>query len=562
MRPVMQAFFSFVAVLSLVATTPSVSRAQTAEGLEQSYARLCGSGQQTEVCTVLRQALAQKLTGQTESSPSLTPSSDGSAARLNPTRPPQTNVGPSDEEQLFSKWGVYARLAGNKFRDVEDANSVKEYDWIERGVLLRLQNRSLSPRKVNSEINFRYDEARREIVGEKLAPGESFTARVESDGSVAFRFTEGDQVDDGKLVIDSDGTMWQTVVTVVGSKEVARGNYAYSRVTGNDDQSLASVAEQQVFARWGIYARMVGNKWLTRKGFNTELDIVSEYEWFIPGEVIRRTDRVLADGEFVGGYGYHYLPQESAIEVKSSSPEGMVKLGNEKIQSDGNALGDGESHGTRTRWSMTLIDDENARWVWTGTDAMGKVTTYDDTYTRITGQDERALAESLKRKSGVGGVLRAVIGAGMGVAAARTGGMDAEQTVGMAAKGVALMNPESQAAQVIGAAGDATLQSSGLGAAAGGASAGSTAGASYPTKPNVLAGQAACSMMNESNYRQVAVSGGNDVQLKTMCGQAYEYYVMYKRAIAQGYSEADANRTYAAHAQSARVAISHYTSSR
>jgi hypothetical protein len=31
---------------------------------------------------------------------------------------------------------------------------------------------------------------------------------------------------------------------------------------------------------------------------------------------------------------------------------------------------------------------------------------------------------------------------------------------------------------------------------------------------------------------------------------------MYKRAIAQGYSEADANRTYAAHAQSAQVANS------
>ena len=29
---------------------------------------------------------------------------------------------------------------------------------------------------------------------------------------------------------------------------------------------------------------------------------------------------------------------------------------------------------------------------------------------------------------------------------------------------------------------------------------------------------------------------------------------MYKRAIAQGYSEADANRTYAAHQQSAQVA--------
>ena len=69
-------------------------------------------------------------------------------------------------------------------------------------------------------------------------------------------------------------------------------------------------------------------------------------------------------------------------------------------------------------------------------------------------------------------------------------------------------------------------------------------------------------MMNESNYRQVGLSGGNDVQLKTMCAQAYEYYVMYKRAIAQGYAEADANRTYDAHAKSARVAIHYYQNNR
>lgn len=32
---------------------------------------------------------------------------------------------------------------------------------------------------------------------------------------------------------------------------------------------------------------------------------------------------------------------------------------------------------------------------------------------------------------------------------------------------------------------------------------------------------------------------------------------MYERAISQGYSEADCNRTYAAHEQSAQVAVSY-----
>ena len=36
------------------------------------------------------------------------------------------------------------------------------------------------------------------------------------------------------------------------------------------------------------------------------------------------------------------------------------------------------------------------------------------------------------------------------------------------------------------------------------------------------------------------------VQLNTMCGQAFEYYTMYKRAIRQGYGPTDAERTYQA----------------
>ena len=42
-----------------------------------------------------------------------------------------------------------------------------------------------------------------------------------------------------------------------------------------------------------------------------------------------------------------------------------------------------------------------------------------------------------------------------------------------------------------------------------------------------------------------------------MCGQAFEYYTMYKRAIAQGYSYEDSQRTYKAHRESAAVATSY-----
>jgi hypothetical protein len=43
-----------------------------------------------------------------------------------------------------------------------------------------------------------------------------------------------------------------------------------------------------------------------------------------------------------------------------------------------------------------------------------------------------------------------------------------------------------------------------------------------------------------------------------MCAGAYNYYAMYLRAIAQGYSQADSDRTYAAFNDSAKVADHYY----
>ena len=100
----------------------------------------------------------------------------------------------------------------------------------------------------------------------------------------------------------------------------------------------------------------------------------------------------------------------------------------------------------------------------------------------------------------------------------------------------------------------------GLGAGAGAASD-AAIDATYPVKPN-LAATEACAGFTETNYRQVALAEGNDQQLRAMCGQAFEYYTMYKRAIAQGYSEADANRTYDAHEKSALVANDFYANNR
>jgi membrane-associated protease RseP (regulator of RpoE activity) len=171
-------------------------------------------------------------------------------------------------------------------------------------------------------------------------------------------------------------------------------------------------------------------------------------------------------------------------------------------------------------------------------------------------QQQQAAQQAKQSRGGGGGLFGALGGAMLGAMA----GGNTSQVVGAAMKGAAIVDPNAAA---LGSVGDSLI--TGNTASAGGmgglANTGG-GGGSYPTRPNALDGSPACSMMNQGNYRDVSLSGGNDVQLKTMCGQAFEYYHMYLNAIAQGYSEADANRTYAAHQGAAQNAISFYQNNR
>lgn len=173
--------------------------------------------------------------------------------------------------------------------------------------------------------------------------------------------------------------------------------------------------------------------------------------------------------------------------------------------------------------------------------------------------DARAAEQARKQSGGGGGLLGALGGAALGALA----GGNSEQIVGAAMKGAAMVDPNMAALDSVG---DSMITGNsgaiGVPGIGGGASQAQAGGGSYPTRPNLLNGSAACSMMNQGNYREVGLSGGNDVQLKTMCAQAHEYYSMYLNAIRQGYSEADANRTYAAHEGAAQNAISFYQSAR
>lgn len=167
--------------------------------------------------------------------------------------------------------------------------------------------------------------------------------------------------------------------------------------------------------------------------------------------------------------------------------------------------------------------------------------------------------ERAARKASSGGLLGSLIGLAVGAAAGEAFGLNGSQTVGAMMKGMSITNPESPIAGALGSTGGQLLSGGGASSAlTSGVGRAASGGGSYPTRPNLATG--ACAGFTEGNYRTKALEGGGDSQLNTMCGQAFEYYTMYKRAIAQGYSEADANRTYAAHEQSARVASGYLSS--
>ncbi|MBA3577434.1 MAG: hypothetical protein H0W39_07480 [Sphingomonas sp.] len=81
-----------------------------------------------------------------------------------------------------------------------------------------------------------------------------------------------------------------------------------------------------------------------------------------------------------------------------------------------------------------------------------------------------------------------------------------------------------------------------------------------PAEGNLASGTCSRFGMDEENYRQTALADGNDQQIRALCGQAYEYYSMYKRALSQRHPEAW--KTYDAHKKSAMVVNNFYGEAR
>jgi hypothetical protein len=310
-----------------------------------------------------------------------------------------------------------------------------------------------------------------------------------------------------------------------------------------------------VKAAWGLYADLVGRAWVSNlAGYRT----IQYFEWESPGEVLvvhvaglDPKKRVLT------------APMSSRITLKEfRDAYGTVGADGSLVrQADAK---DGDKTlilRTTTRMTSPASFEEDtqklsgAQWKHFITVRYGAVP--------LSGQAsiDAAIAyfqapPSNSGSGGGGGLLGALGGAMVGAMA----GGNTSQVVGAAMKGAAIVDPNAAA---LGSVGDSLItgNTASVGGV-GGLNTASNGGGSYPKRPNLLDGSPACSMMNAGNYRTEALSGGNDVQLKTMCGQAFEYYHMYENAIAQGYSEADANRTYAAHQGAAQNAISFYENNR
>ena len=435
--PTSRRTLAFLALGIFLSGSRVMAQAKEAEGLEQTYARLCGNGQTGETCTALRQALMAKLSGESAKA-----GTAGNAQSL----PGQAAAGASAPQATAPYWGHYL-------------------DLIKDSVVVNMLG------------------------------GESYYVR------------------DYPFVIAT--YTWDVPGRVMSVSYL------------EDDGTATKVATLRWDEQRGVLMQTILSN-------GAETLRVPQADGSFVGEsgILRKVERKLPSGLI-----------EERTEVKSAKGWDLLWTYHlVKYSPEADAL-----------FRQMHANNVEVAKLWAQMPAQYR----DPQFVRQIEEAEAA------RKKSNGRFLRAMVGAGLGLAAANAGGMDAAQTVGAAAKGAALMAPDSKVAQVAGASGDAILQNSGLGqSATAGTASGGSGTASYPTRPNALAGQPACAMMNEGNYRQVGVSGGTDVQLKTMCAQAFEYYTMYKRAIAQGYAEADANRTYAAHEQAAQNAIAFHANNR
>lgn len=543
-----------------LAASGANAQSGTGESLEQTYARLCADGKQNEACEALRTAMLQKLSGR--SSP--TAISTASSAR-------------SGAASVSPRWGFWSQLPGTTW--LADNGSLYSYSWEREGAVLTAEvltaNDAYNPVFTLSPSGSSLDLR----IGSR-----AYTLQPLADGSFGQASSDKQRT---RYTLSAD-QMTLTFENLTGAGWVAgqtppsiRRRLQASEISGH--KAALAQQRQQVDAMiaraWGVVPRLIDQKFLSTSSEYPQFNSVTTLSW-----VNRGTDALMSWNYLSTGapMGWTRVTRDAATgRFEARNHEGM--RGDASMTIDGrmriswDPTRENQKYGTLTHDYYIAGGALQLDGYFMKNGRKGNATT--TRYATVTGKSDAQIRTALAqqrqqaaqqaaqarpaKKSG-GGLLGAVQGAIGGMAGAGdAGGGLSEVMVGGAVGAVAGgagVDPGTINASAAAATQAATTSAAPTsGRALTGAR---SAGGSYPTKPNALNGQQACSMMNESNYRQVSQSGGNDVQLKTMCALAYEHYVSYKRAIAQGYAEADANRTYAAHQQAAQVAIRFYADTR
>lgn len=352
------------------------------------------------------------------------------------------------------------------------------------------------------------------------------------------------------------------------------------------DASPSAVdAEQSALwrKRWGLYLDMIGKDWMVapvpEREYEANMRLLEgntmSYRWTLPGV------------EFELNVLDSVLPK-STVRWDESRQRMVVQDGGEYVaEADGTIVGLEQTTAlgtTRSRTTRLLDGSIQSVLEMKEGDAWRVYTTgrlLERTPERVAQERQKLLAaeqqrlaqeqarqqeeqqrrqEEQQRRQKRGQMLGSLLIAGVGAATVTAYGGSTEQVVGGALKGLQIANPENPTAGALGDLSGTLLSGVDSSSIAPGGSGGGAA--SYPIEPPVNLGEA-CAGFTESNYRALAVQApGDDAHLYAACGQAFELYQMYLNAVRQGYSQAEAMRTYQAHQGAAANAVDYYRTRR
>ena len=313
-------------------------------------------------------------------------------------------------------------------------------------------------------------------------------------------------------------------------------------------------------AQWGAYAQLAAHSWAMDNGDGDPR--IATYAWEVPGLILNGNLTVASQLGLPSGSTVRmiYRPEQGDIVSHHRDSDGttyaqIVKRGPlgemvESLQIGGKMTLQMTGPGRFSR-----IFDVPKKYVG-GSELVTEISSSQIAQLTRNAQQQRAEA---KANSG-GGFFDVVGKMAQAAAIVSNDGLYRQTMIDSMNAGVPGLGSAVGAVSGGGGGNGGGGSASGFGVP-GGAGSGTGGGASYAKKPNLAMGPQ-CPGFTMSNYRTVALNGGNDQQLFSLCGQAFELYHQYENAIAQGYGEADANKTYAAHSDSARVATDFYRTAR